>query len=226
VEVLGSPHIPRESFSMLNRVFALGLLALPLLGQIGGTGSIQGTVADPSGAMIPGASVTAINVGTQVRVARQTTAAGLFVLSPLAPGEYSVAVSAGGFQPLQQDKVMVDALGTVSLQLTLKVGSASDAVTITDTPPPVNTSDARVGQTIRNEVYTALPLAMSNAPRDPTAFIQYMPGVVPGGQQCRRAGVRGAGEFAGRVCGGAADYEFGGAGRGAEFRVGRVGGSR
>jgi hypothetical protein len=53
------------------------------VGQIGGSGSIQGTVSDPSGAVIPQANVTAVNVATGVETARQTTAAGFFVLSPL-----------------------------------------------------------------------------------------------------------------------------------------------
>ena len=166
---------------MLNKLSVFSFLTLPLLAQIGGTGSIQGIITDPSGAVVPGVSVTAINQATQIRVVRQSTAAGFYVLSPLAPGKYSVAITAGGFQPAQQDNVIVDALSTVSLNITLKIGAATDAVTVTDTPPPLNTSDARVGQTIRNEVYTALPLAMANAPRDPAAFVQFMPGVVPGG---------------------------------------------
>jgi hypothetical protein len=160
---------------------ALSLAVVPVVGQIGGTGTIQGVVADPSGAAIPGASVTVENPATQVKTTRQTTEAGYFVVSPLAPGEYTVSVSAGGFQTTVRERVGVDALGTVALDFVLKVGAASESVTVTDTPPPINTSDARVGQTVRNELYTALPLAMSNAPRDPTAFVQYMPGVVPGG---------------------------------------------
>lgn len=157
------------------------LAAVYAVAQIGGTGSIQGVVRDPSGAVIPGAIVAALNKSTQVKTTRQTTEAGYYVLSPLAPGEYSVSVTSGGFQPLTQEHVVVDALGTVGLDLTLKIGAAADAITVSDTPPAVNTADARVGQTVRNELYTALPLAMSNAPRDPTAFVQYMPGVVPGG---------------------------------------------
>src|SRR6266436_4007837 len=69
-------------------------------GQIAGGGAIQGTVTDPTGAVIPQAAVTATNVATGVQTTRVTTGAGLYVLSPLAPGEYTVKVAAGGFQTL------------------------------------------------------------------------------------------------------------------------------
>jgi hypothetical protein len=153
----------------------------PLAAQIGGTGTVQGVVSDPSGAVIPGASVTATQEATGVKTTRQTTAAGYYVISPLPAGQYSISAAAAGFQTIVQEHVAVDALATAGLNLTLKVGSATESVTVTAVSQAVDTSDARVGQTVRNELYTALPLAMGNAPRDPTAFIQYMPGVVPGG---------------------------------------------
>lgn len=166
----------------LNRFVLLALcLALPAAAQIGGTGTIQGVVKDPSGAVVPGATVTAQNKSTDVKTVRQTTEAGYYVIAPLAPGEYDVSVSAAGFQTMVQEHVRVDALGTAAVDFTVKLGTSAEAVTVSDTPPPVNTTDARMGQTVRNELYAALPLAMSNAPRDPTAFVQYMPGVVPGG---------------------------------------------
>src|SRR5262245_38261349 len=80
------------------------------MAQIGGTGSIQGVITDTAGAVIAGATVVATNTATGVKTTRQTTAAGLYVLSPLAPGAYSVSVSASGFQSLIREKVIVDAL--------------------------------------------------------------------------------------------------------------------
>src|SRR3954454_20602062 len=160
---------------------AMTLLPLETVAQIGGTGTVQGVITDPSGAVVPRATVTATNEATAVKVERETTAAGYYVLAPLPAGDYTISVSAGGFQNLVQQHVTVDALATVGLNLTLQLGSSAQSVTVTDAPPVLNTSDARVGQTVRNDLYTALPLAMGNAPRDPTAFVQYMPGVVPGG---------------------------------------------
>ncbi|HWB83520.1 MAG TPA: carboxypeptidase-like regulatory domain-containing protein [Bryobacteraceae bacterium] len=158
-------------------------LVMPLAAQIGGTGSIEGTVSDPSGAVIPAATVDATNVATGVTTTRQTTAAGYYVISALPAGEYSVKFNAGGFQSLVQQHVVVDALGTTALNVKMSVGSASEQVTVVDQPPNLDTADASMSQTIRNDVYTALPLTMgtggatANAPRDPTSFVQYLPGV-------------------------------------------------
>ena len=148
------------------------------MAQIGGGGAITGTIFDRTGAVVPGAKVVAKDVATGVETARQTTDAGVYVISPLRPGKYTVTVSASGFRTLSQENVIVDALSTVGLNLTLQIGQTQEVVTVADTPAQLNTEDATLGERIRNEVYTALPLNMGNgAPRDPTAFITLSPGV-------------------------------------------------
>ena len=179
-----------STFLGLLLMGAFALIAPPrALAQIGGAGSIQGVITDATGAVIPGATVTATNVATGVKTTRQTTSAGFYVLTPLPPGEYSVAVAATGFKPLVQEKVVVDALSAVGLNLALQVGATTDTVTVTSAPAQLNTSDARLGTTIRNELYTNLPLAMGTAvagsgigqgPRNPGAFIFLLPGVSEG----------------------------------------------
>ena len=77
--------------------FALLVAAVSAFGQVGGTGSIQGTVTDPSGAVVAGATITATNLATGVKTERNTTDAGFFVLSLLPAGEYTVTVTAAGF---------------------------------------------------------------------------------------------------------------------------------
>src|SRR4051794_8259363 len=69
---------------------ALAFGAAQLNAQIGGTGSIQGTVADPSGAAIPGATVTATNVATNTKTVQQTTEAGFYSIAALPAGQYTV----------------------------------------------------------------------------------------------------------------------------------------
>jgi hypothetical protein len=151
--------------------------AAAAIAQLGGSGSIQGTVTDPSGAIIPNATVTAANIATCVETTRQTTASGLYVLSPLAPGEYTVKVAATGFQTLTQEHVVVEALANVGLNLQLRVGSASEQVTVESAAPMLHTEDVALGGSMQNQIYDALPLAMGGVPRDPTQFIALVPGV-------------------------------------------------
>ncbi len=183
-------------------VMCAGALAIPnsAIAQIGGNGSINGTVFDPTGAVVPGATVVAKNVATGVETTRQTTDAGLYVITPLPPAEYKVTVSIAGFQTLVQEKVIVDALSNVTVNVTLKVGSIGETVTVESAPPQLNTSDARLGTTIRNELYTALPLAMGTAvagsgigqgPRNPGAFIYLLPGVTEGNRWGQINGAQG-----------------------------------
>ena len=155
-------------------VFIAVLLLITASGraQIGGNGSIQGVVSDPSGAAVPNAAAVATNVSTGVRTSRTTTNAGYYVLSPLPAGEYKVTVTAPGFETITQEHVTVDALAQVALNLTLRVGSASQQVTVTAAPPLLNANDASMGQTMRNEIYAALLLAMGNTPRTAAFGIQ------------------------------------------------------
>lgn len=160
-----------------------------VMAQIGGNGTIQGTITDPGGAVVPGATVVVTNVATGVETTKQTNDAGIYVISALPVGEYKVVVSFTGFQTVIQEKVIVDALTTVTVNLALQVGKVSETVTVADAPAQLNTSDPRLGTTIRNELYTNLPLAMGTAvagsgigqgPRNPGAFIFLLPGVSEG----------------------------------------------
>ena len=153
------------------------LTALPEFAQVGGTGSIQGTITDPSGAVVAGAAVTAINVGTGVETARKSSDAGFFVLPVLPAGTYNVTIKATGFQTLTQTHVVVEALATVGLNPKLEIGAASQSVTVSDAPSILKTDDVALGSSMGNLVYDSLPLAMNGAARDPSAFAGLAVGV-------------------------------------------------
>ncbi len=178
----------------------IGVVSTNVVAQIGGGGSIQGTITDPGGAVVPGANVVVTNTATGVETTKQTNTSGVYVVSPLPPGEYKIVVSLSGFQKLIQEKVTLDALSTVTVNLTLKVGEVSETVTVSEAPPQLNTSDPRLGTTIRNELYTNLPLAMGTAvagsgigqgPRNPGAFIFLLPGVTEGNRWGQINGAQG-----------------------------------
>lgn len=195
-----SAKLVRTSLVLLFIWAGAWMIPNSVTAQIGGSGSINGTVFDPSGAVVPGATVSAKNVATGVETTRQTTDAGLYVITPLPPGEYKVVVSLSGFQTLIQENIIVDALSTVTVNLTLKVGNIGETVTVEGAPSQLNTSDARLGTTIRNELYTNLPLAMGTAvagsgigqgPRNPGAFIYLLPGVTEGNRWGQINGAQG-----------------------------------
>jgi hypothetical protein len=167
----------KHTVLLAGAVFSL-LLPSSSVAQIGGGGSIQGTVLDSSKGALPGATVTATHVATGVATTRQATDAGVYVIAPLAPGEYRLTVTLDGFQTFVQEGLIVDALAAVGLNVTMEVGAVSQEVVVTAVSPQLATADARLGSTLRNEVYTALPLVMNTGgPRDPTAFMFLMPGV-------------------------------------------------
>src|SRR5262245_37247803 len=80
-------------------LFVFGLSStINMKAQTGGGGFSQGQVTDASGGLLPGTTVVATNVATKVETTRKTNEVGIYVIAPLPPGEYTVTVSAAGFQ--------------------------------------------------------------------------------------------------------------------------------
>ena len=173
--------LSRIPFAQIARIVPAAIVLLACcqtaLAQAGGKGTIQGTITDSSGAVVPGARVTSTLVATGVVVSQKTTGAGFYALSSLEPGVYTVSVVAPGFETYVQENITLDALQVFGLNAILQVGVASQTVTISAAPPPINTTNATVGNTMENESYEALPLNMGGAPRDPRAFVLLTAGV-------------------------------------------------
>ena len=186
----------RRELSLLSLLLFCLALAPASWAQTGGEGGIQGTVTDPTGAAVPNATVTATNVATGVSTQRQTTGAGLYTISPILPGTYSVTATAQGFNTVSQKNLTVNALTMTPLDLTLTVGTASTEVTVTAAPPQLETTNATLGMTIENAAYANLPLNMNNAQRDPTAFGSLAPGAQGG---ARLPVIGGTGNYLGQL---------------------------
>lgn len=155
--------------------FVLILLAASAaLGQAG-SGGISGLVADPSGALIPGASVTAQNSATGVSQSTVSTAAGLYSFPALPPGVYKVTATAKGFETLVQSHVTVTVDQTTSANLTLKVGNVTEVVTVNAASDILDTTNSTVGQLIDSATIDRVPLLN----RDVYELIQLSAGVVP-----------------------------------------------
>ena len=148
------------------RSIAFSLLAGVLLvcasanAQLAGKGAISGTVFDATGAAIPGASITATNTATAIAVTTTSTSAGDYSFSALDPGKYNVTVTANGFETLAQKDLEVNALETLTYNPKLPVGATDVSVTVTTAPPALETSNAELGATMENDMYSALPIEM------------------------------------------------------------------
>ncbi len=132
------------------------------LAQMSGSGTIEGTITDPSGAVVVGAQVSAVNLSTGAETVRTTTKSGAYSLAPLEPATYRITVAAPGFETLVRDSISLNGLQVIGLDLSLKIGSASQTVTVSTAPPPLETTNATVGNAIDDHAYTNIPLEMGN----------------------------------------------------------------
>jgi hypothetical protein len=157
------------------------ILACALLAQ-GDRGTITGIVADPGGALVPSASVTAKNTETGTTAQTVTTATGNFTLPGLAAGVYEVTVNSPGFGPHVQTGVRVQVAQTVRLDISLKISTAAETVTVSADAPLLNTERADQTHTISREQFNSLPLNFSGgsqgggAMRNPLIFARLAPG--------------------------------------------------
>jgi len=150
------------------------VLAVPSFSQTSSTGALSGTVTDPSGAVIVGASVTAENIGTGAERSTTTDSSGSYKLSLLPPGNYSVKFSAQGFKTADVSPVTVSVTETAVVNHGLELGAQTERVTVEATAVTVQTENAANGGLVSGAEVTTLPLVSRNY----TQIINLSPGVV------------------------------------------------
>jgi hypothetical protein len=122
------------------------------------TGAIVGTVTDPSGGIIAGATVTITNMGTNIAVKTTTDASGEYVVTPLEVGKYSVAVEATGFKRSIRSDIQVNVQDRVRVDARLEVGQASETVEVQATAPVLETDTSYLGEVVDSQRIVDLPL--------------------------------------------------------------------
>ena len=161
---------------------AAALLFSPLANaQLAGKGEIKGSVTDPTGAVVPGATIVATSNARGISSTVTSNGSGEFTISPLDADIYTLTATASGFQTLTQEAVHVNSLEIADVPVKLAVGQSTESVTVNTQPPALETSNATLGATMEQETYSALPIEMgaygSADQRRATDFAFLMPGV-------------------------------------------------
>jgi Carboxypeptidase regulatory-like domain/TonB-dependent Receptor Plug Domain/TonB dependent receptor len=145
---------------ILTLAAALALQASSAFAQVD-RATVTGTVRDSSGAVVPGATVTARNVATNVASESVTDAQGAYQIGALIPGSYSVDVTLAGFQKTMR-KVDLDVGQRSRVDFTLAVGAVEQSVTVQASSPIINTEQATLGTVISQIEVAKLPLSLRN----------------------------------------------------------------
>jgi hypothetical protein len=136
-------------------VFVLGLV--PVFAQLP-TGTILGTVKDPSGAVVLGATISAQNVDTGTSRSIASDGSGAYRLTALPVGHYDLRVEATGFKPTTQKGLVLDVDQEAVLNFALEVGGTTEEVVVTTDAPLVNTTTASLGGLVNQQQLAELPL--------------------------------------------------------------------
>src|SRR5689334_292578 len=152
--------------------------SLPVFSQAN-VGRIFGNISDPSGALIPGTSVTVTDVDRGVSRTLVTDEAGAYNAPSLPPGSYRIRAELPGFKAVERPNVVLEIAKELKIDLTLEPGALSEKVTVTDEVPMIETATATLGGTLQPGTIADLPLNGRNFMN----LLQLRPGVTvyPGG---------------------------------------------
>ena len=148
--------------SVTTRNFLLCLLVISsatlLYGQAGATGTILGTVADNSGAVVAKAGVDITNIATGITKHTETTSSGDYTAPYLQPGTYRVTVQAAGFQKSVVDGIALVVAQEARANVALKPGATSETVEVQANAVALETDSSTVSQTVTQQQVNELPL--------------------------------------------------------------------
>ena len=144
--------------SLLSSVLLWLVLPFTAFAQDASTGAIRGTVLDPDGGLITGASVAIVNVATAQSYAAATDANGHFAVDLLPPGDYIARAEVPGMSAQVSPQSHLDVGGTLQLEFRLTLAGAQEAVTVSGAPPMVETQPSSVSAVLDERAVSDLPL--------------------------------------------------------------------
>jgi len=143
-------------------ITAFDLCCLPIYGQTANTGAIAGSVSDPSGASVATAALVVKSQATQEERDLTSDAEGNFSVPFLTPGDYDLTVRAPGFEPLVLRSVQVQITEVTRLKIQLMISSAKEQITVSASPPLLQTENSTLGRVIDRNTVEELPLVNRN----------------------------------------------------------------
>jgi hypothetical protein len=152
---------------LFHRNVCLGLIAFLLmcslaLGQTAATGGLTGTITDPTGAIVPGATVVVTNAGTGLTRTVTTGADGSYKALLLPPGTYNVKVDAASFKTTEVKNITVVVTEAPVVNVKLELGVKSEQVQVEANAEAVQTTNSTVGTVVTGNTMTEIPLATRN----------------------------------------------------------------
>lgn len=167
-----------KRFLHLSAFFLVSLSTFMMAQNAISGGSISGRITDPSGAVIPGATIDLRNDATGVQLTGKTNAAGIYSFPALAVGSYTLAVRQSGYVPIEIKGVVVQIGQTTSEDIGLKVGTATEVVSVTAEIPLLRPTDSSSSTVVDQELISDLPLSG----RRYTDFVLLTPNATADGQ--------------------------------------------
>ena len=167
----------RPKFKFMNKVQLISFLMLipPYAVWASVSGSISGTVKDPSGSVVPQAQVEVrdVNMGASYRTT--TDDRGFYILPVLPVGRYELDVKASGFSAYQRKDINLDTNAALAFDVALQIGGVQQTVSVSDNSLHIETNSTQLGDVISDRQMTAVPL---NG-RSYTDLLSLQPGVAP-----------------------------------------------
>jgi hypothetical protein len=140
------------------------------------TGTVIGTITDPSGAAVPDAAVVLRNKSTNNQATQKTNAAGQYTFVNVAPGEYQITVKRDNFRTADVAALTVEVAKSYNVDVRLEIGAASESVTVTtEARVELQTTDAQIGTVVGGTTLVRLPTLQ----RDASELLTLQPGTTP-----------------------------------------------
>jgi hypothetical protein len=146
---------------MSHRILTSSFCALAACARLAAqitSGEITGTISDSAGAVVAGATVTATNPATATQRTTQTSGAGVYTLTALPPGSYTLRAEKEGFSSQVRTGIELQVAQVARFDLTLQVGSVSEVVEVKGGAPLIETDNTSLGTVIENTRILDLPL--------------------------------------------------------------------